>query len=517
MPEAHFELGNAHARAGQLDSAERSLRRALELQPANAGIMNNLGRVLLAMRRSEDAAAIWQRAVTLQPDLAMLHLNIGMVRHHQNRLDEAEQSLRRALEVQADYPEAVQQLAAVMMRRGRAHEALPLLAQALARAETADMKIDLRAMPSGRAGASPRCGAARSVSPRDRGGLGQAGPAGAARHTHSEGASGDRRSDPARVRAMGQGTGVAAAADRRGNRCRRAGAIGQDPCWRPRPTAISTSNDFSPFCARRCCERAAKRRCGRQENARSLCRRSPGSASSMNMYSSKPRTSGNAFTALQTAIGNALRKRESSAAPQLVEPIAGVAAGRACGLSAAAQPGRRRVARRAEAGHRRSRPCCSSRSMTPLQEIALRGTLPALTPIEDRTDEAGAAGPVPALGQGHLHLAAAIGPGCRARLSAIWPARCRSMPRQHPDVLIAGCGSGEVRNRGRPLLSRCARACRRRECRGSGLWSAPGAVAGTEQYRIRARRSHEACGRRPQLRRDRSRCADTIWPIRWPH
>ncbi len=140
-PEAHFELGNAHARAGQLDSAERSLRRALELQPANAGVMNNLGRVLLAMRRSEDAAAIWQRAVTLQPDLAMLHLNIGMVRHRQNRLDEAEQSLRRALEVQTDYPEAVQQLAAVMMRRGRAHEALPLLAQALARSETADLKI----------------------------------------------------------------------------------------------------------------------------------------------------------------------------------------------------------------------------------------------------------------------------------------------------------------------------------------------------------------------------------------
>lgn len=138
--EAHFEIGNAHARAGQLDSAEKSLRRALELQPANAAIMNNLGRVLRAMRRSEDAAAIWQRAVTLQPDLAIAHLNIGMVRHEQNRLDEAEQSLRRALAIQADYPEAVQQLAAVMVRRGRTHEALPLVAQALSRSETADLK-----------------------------------------------------------------------------------------------------------------------------------------------------------------------------------------------------------------------------------------------------------------------------------------------------------------------------------------------------------------------------------------
>lgn len=138
--EAHFEIGNAHARASQLDSAEKSLRRALELQPANAAIMNNLGRVLRAMRRSDDAAAIWQRAVTLQPDLAIAHLNIGMVRHEQNRLDEAEQSLRRAIAIQADYPEAVQQLAAVMVRRGRAHDALPLVAQALSHSETAYLK-----------------------------------------------------------------------------------------------------------------------------------------------------------------------------------------------------------------------------------------------------------------------------------------------------------------------------------------------------------------------------------------
>ena len=33
--EAHFELGNAYARAGELESAEKSLRKALELQPAD--------------------------------------------------------------------------------------------------------------------------------------------------------------------------------------------------------------------------------------------------------------------------------------------------------------------------------------------------------------------------------------------------------------------------------------------------------------------------------------------------
>ncbi|MGV3634004.1 MAG: tetratricopeptide repeat protein [Pseudorhodoplanes sp.] len=139
-PEAHFEVGNAYAKAGQLDSAEKSLRRALELQPANATIMNNLGRVLRAMYRAEDAVAIWQRAVALQQDLAIAHLNIGMVRFEQSRLDEAEQSLRRVLAIQPDQPEATHQLAAVLLVRGRAAEAIPLVAKALERSDIVELK-----------------------------------------------------------------------------------------------------------------------------------------------------------------------------------------------------------------------------------------------------------------------------------------------------------------------------------------------------------------------------------------
>lgn len=139
-PEAHFEIGNAYARNSQFDSAETSLRRALELQPANAAIMNNLGRVLRAMYRTEDAIAIWQRSVTLQPDLAVAHLNIGMARFEQNQLADAEQSLRRALAAEPNQPEATQQLAAVLVNLDRAHEAVPLLTEALSRAETAELK-----------------------------------------------------------------------------------------------------------------------------------------------------------------------------------------------------------------------------------------------------------------------------------------------------------------------------------------------------------------------------------------
>ncbi|MFZ5690451.1 MAG: tetratricopeptide repeat protein [Pseudomonadota bacterium] len=139
-PEALFEIGNVYGRAGHLDSAEKSLRRALDLQPGNAAIMNNLGRVLRALYRPDDAIAIWQRCVTLQPDLAIAHLNIGMVRFEQNRLDEAEQCLRRALAIQPDSPEATQQLAAVLLNRGRALEAVRLIAKALSRSDIGELK-----------------------------------------------------------------------------------------------------------------------------------------------------------------------------------------------------------------------------------------------------------------------------------------------------------------------------------------------------------------------------------------
>jgi Tfp pilus assembly protein PilF/SAM-dependent methyltransferase len=437
--EAHFELGNAHARAGQLDAAERSFRRALDLQPANAGIMNNLGRVLLALGRPEDAAAIWQRAVTLQPDLAMLHLNIGMVRARQNRLDEAEQSLRRALAVQADYPEAVQQLAAVMMRRGHAHDALPLLAQALSRSESADIKATfaqcLLATQELRPDAALRDLFRRAI-------------------------------EEAWVRPVllaPLGTLILKAHPAIGAAIRRvAGQWGKVPASQLLPTGaeidavaqepiVRTVLEAAPNCDIEFERFLTALRAGMLERARN------GDAvgkKTLDLYTSLARQcfineyvfvetedERQRVHALQTTIGSALRKRESAPVPQLAEPIAPLQ------LVAFAAYRPLHNLEGAASLPTRSWPTPVSALLqqqvdAPLREIALRSTLPSLTPIDEQTEEAEQQGPSPRW----VKATSTLQPRSVPDVVQGYLLFARPLPRgeaANPDALIAGCGSGE--------------------------------------------------------------------------
>lgn len=438
-PEAHFELGNAYARAGQFDSAERSLRRALELQPGNAGIMNNLGRVLLAMQRPEDAAAIWQRAVTLQPDVAMLHLNIGMVRSQQNRLDEAEQSLRRALAVQSDYPDALQQLAFVLIRRSRAHEALPLLAQALSRSESADIKATfaqcLLAAQELRPDAALRDLFRRAIEeawvrPVLLAPLGtlilKAHPAiGAAIRRISE-----QWGKVPSAQLLPTGAEIE--------------AVAQEPLVRSVLEAAPNCDiEFERF--------LTALRAGMLERARS------GDAvgkKTLDLYASLARQcfvneyifveteeERQRVHALQTAIGNALRKHSSTATPQLVEPIA------ALQLVALASYRPLHSLEGAASLSTRSWPVSVSALLqqqvdAPLQEIATRDQIPALTPVEDRSDEAEPNGPSPRWVKATSTIQArSIQDVVHGYLPSVRPLSPEVT--ETPDVLIAGCGSGE--------------------------------------------------------------------------
>ncbi len=162
----------------------------------------------------------------------------------------------------------------------------------------------------------------------------------------------------------------------------------------------------------------------------------------MNMSLSKPRTSGNAFTACRRQSATHSVKRESTATPQLVEPIAALQL-----VALAAYRPLHSLEGAASLLSRSWPPSVASllkqQVQDPQQEIALRGTLPALTPVEDRTDEAEPHGPSPLwvkatttlqpravqdVVQGYLPYADAMS------LDAA----------EHPDVLIAGCGSGEA-------------------------------------------------------------------------
>src|ERR1700733_10321782 len=105
-PESHGNLGNVLRARGRLDEAAASHRRAIEVKPDYAEAHNNLGSVLRDQQRYDDAVASYRRALAIKPDFAMAHDNLGLALRSLGRLDQAASSHRRALVLKPGFAEA---------------------------------------------------------------------------------------------------------------------------------------------------------------------------------------------------------------------------------------------------------------------------------------------------------------------------------------------------------------------------------------------------------------------------
>jgi Flp pilus assembly protein TadD len=76
---AHINLGIAHRRVEDWESAAASIERALELSPRHPVAHNELGMVLRRQGRFEEARASYEQALAIAPDFHFARRNLAIL------------------------------------------------------------------------------------------------------------------------------------------------------------------------------------------------------------------------------------------------------------------------------------------------------------------------------------------------------------------------------------------------------------------------------------------------------
>ena len=116
-------LSVAEYRRANAPAAIEAAARAVALQPINPALKANLGAMLRAAGRFDEAEAAYRAAIAADPTLISARQNLGNLLLDQDRLAEAEQSLREAVRLSPDQAEPARGLAAVLQRQGRLEQA----------------------------------------------------------------------------------------------------------------------------------------------------------------------------------------------------------------------------------------------------------------------------------------------------------------------------------------------------------------------------------------------------------
>ncbi len=123
-------IGIAKARLGQGDSAIDAFRRAAALDPGQEELWLNLTRQLMDLNRYADAISATQVGLAANPKSYALHLRLGAAYLASDRYAEAEQTFHELVRAGDPLPTSYIGLAQVLLRTGRAEDAVSELTAA---------------------------------------------------------------------------------------------------------------------------------------------------------------------------------------------------------------------------------------------------------------------------------------------------------------------------------------------------------------------------------------------------
>jgi tetratricopeptide (TPR) repeat protein len=162
--EANMHLGFIHLVRGELAQSRERLLDAIKLNPSNAESHYHLGVTLARQGSANEAVKMLSASLLLAPDYALAHAALGVVLDRQNRTDDAVRHYTHAIRFDADLSAARQDLARLLARLGRWSDVIATLDEGLRRnavdAELRGTAGDLakQALAAGDTGSANRLG-----------------------------------------------------------------------------------------------------------------------------------------------------------------------------------------------------------------------------------------------------------------------------------------------------------------------------------------------------------------------
>jgi TolB-like protein/Tfp pilus assembly protein PilF len=125
LAEGHAQMGRIlAAHEWDLNAAEASYRRALELAPGSSAVMDGASVLFYKLGRLDEAIDLGRRVLAQDPLSAAYWHNLGLTCHAAGQLDESEKAFRRALEVAPNRFVSHALLALILLEQGKRDEAV---------------------------------------------------------------------------------------------------------------------------------------------------------------------------------------------------------------------------------------------------------------------------------------------------------------------------------------------------------------------------------------------------------
>jgi serine/threonine protein kinase/tetratricopeptide (TPR) repeat protein len=128
-PTAHHWFAFYLSSVGRHEQAISEIKRAQVLDPLSVIITSNVGRIQYYARQYSEAEKSVRKALEMNANFAEAHANLGLIYLTTDRVTEAAASLRRAVELYPPRPEYRSALAEAYALTGKRHEAQRLLEQ----------------------------------------------------------------------------------------------------------------------------------------------------------------------------------------------------------------------------------------------------------------------------------------------------------------------------------------------------------------------------------------------------